>query len=248
MLARVLPFPADRSRAEATGDAAPVTSGRDERAAGVHVDGWGRDDVFVERVGKLAGLRWHVAVGGAERLPARAGALIVVNARRYSLAPVFGALAISRATGRPVRFVGRPDTAPVGALMRRLGGILEHPEEVRQALAASDLVVVGTARELHPKRVGRVDHRLVGAAVRERVRVHPAAVTSSPLQRDARVEIGSEVNTGRRRRGPLAELELADGVRSRIGDLLEELGGWQSGPLFDWLPLTGLGGGCGGGD
>ena len=30
----------------------------------------------------------------------------------------------TRATGRPVRFVGRPDVAPVGALARRLGGLL----------------------------------------------------------------------------------------------------------------------------
>ncbi|CAN5795554.1 hypothetical protein BH20ACT4_BH20ACT4_07200 [soil metagenome] len=211
-------------------------------ASGVHVDGWGRDGVFVQRITTLANMRWHVALGGVDRLPAKAGALIVVNVRKYSLAPVFTALALGEATGRPVRFVGRPDTAPVGALLRRLGGLLEHPDEVRNALGAKELVVIGTGRELHPQRVGRIDHRLIGAAVQERVRVHPAAATSSPLSRHARVEIGTEVNAGRSRRGPLAELELADAARKRIRSLLEELGGWHSGPLFDWLPMAGMGG------
>jgi len=248
MTASILPF-ARRSEAGQPKRPADVEdepsvkrSGADPTASGVHVDGWGRDAVFVQRVATMASLRWSVDLGGVDRLPARAGALIVVNARRYSLAPVFTALAVGEATGRPVRFVGRPDTAPVGALLRRLGGLLEHPDEVRTALRAKQLVVMGTGRELNPQRVGRIDHRLIGAAVQERVRVHPAAATSSPLSRRARVEIGTEVNAGRSRRGPLAELELADAARNRIGALLEELGGWHSGPLLDWLPLSGLGG------
>ncbi|MDQ3738397.1 MAG: hypothetical protein M3337_04425 [Actinomycetota bacterium] len=214
----------------------------DPTASGVHIDGWGRDGIFVQRITTLANMRWHVTLGGVDRLPARAGALIIVNARMYSLAPVFTALALGEATGRPVRFVGRPDTAPVGALMRRLGGLLEHPDEVRNALRAKEVVVIGTGRELHPQRVGRIDHRMVGAAVQERVRVHPAAATSSPFSRNARVEIGAEVNAGRSRRGPLAELELSDAARKRIRNLLEELGGWHTGPLFDWLPMSGMGG------
>ena len=214
----------------------------DPPASGVHVDGWGRDSIFVERITTLANMRWHVTLGGVDRLPSRAGALIVVNVRTYSLAPVFTALALCEATGRPVRFVGRPDTAPAGALLRRLGGLLDHPEEVRNALRAKELVVIGTGRELHPQRVGRIDHRLIGAAVQERVRVHPAAATSSPFSRHARVEIGTEINAGRSRRGPLAELELADAARKRIRSLLEEMGGWHSGPLFDWLSMPGMGG------
>jgi len=244
MSAIVLPF------RRANSDAAPADVEDDttavprpaRTAAGVHVDGWGRDDAFVDRISAVARLRWDVAIGGAERLPARAGALVVVNARLFSLAPVFSALALGEHTGRPVRFVGRPDTAPIGALMRRLGGLLEHPDEVANALAAKEIVVMGTGRELHPQRVGRVDHRLIAAAVQARVRVHPAAALSSPMSRSARVEVGTEVNTGRSRRGPLAELELADAVRRRILQLMEELSGWRSAPLLDWLPQTGMGG------
>lgn len=217
-------------------------TGPDPTASGVHIDGWGRDGVFVRRVATVAHMRWRVTLGGVDRLPSRSGALIVVNARKYSLTPVFTALALGEETGRPVRFVGRPDTAPVGALLRRLGGLLEHPDEVRNALRAKELVVIGTGRELHPQRVGRIDHRMIGAAVQERVRVHAAAATSSPLSRNARVQIGTEINTGRSRRGPLAELELTDAARQRIRNMLEELGGWQTAPLFDWLPMPGMGG------
>ena len=47
---------------------------------------------------------------------------------------------------------------------------------------------------------------------------------------------------GRRRRGPLIELELADQVEQRIQRLLDEFGGAQTGTPLDWLPLSGMGG------
>ena len=92
---------------------------------------------------QLGRLRWNTVVGGARPAAGRAGALIVVNARRFALAPIFTALALTAATGRPVRFVGRPDVAPVGALARRLGGLLDRPDEVAGALRAGELVVMG---------------------------------------------------------------------------------------------------------
>ena len=59
----------------------------------------------------------------------------------------------------PVRFVGRPDIAPIGALARRLGGLLARPDEVAGALRAGELLVMSAPPTLHPRRVGRVDHR-----------------------------------------------------------------------------------------
>ena len=72
----------------------------------------------------------------------------------------------------------------------------------------------------------------------------PAATISSPVTRAARVEVGREARLGRVRRGPLAELELADLVERRIDDLLAESGGTLTGTPLDWLtlerlPLTG---------
>lgn len=204
------------------------------------VDDWGRDPELVGRVTALSRLRWDVTVGGAEHLPARAGALIVVNARRFALAPVFAALAIGDATGRPVRFVGRPDVAPVGPLLQRLGGLLPIAAELEGALRAGELVVLGADRRLTNATTGAVDHHLVGAAVAAKVKVIPAATISAPAQRAARVEIGRAVRPQRVRRGPLAELELADAVADRLDALLAEAGGAATGTPLDWLPLDRL--------
>ncbi|MGH9134770.1 MAG: hypothetical protein ACRDZZ_12585 [Ilumatobacteraceae bacterium] len=206
------------------------------------LDGWGRDPGLVDRVRSLSHLRWSVAVNGHRQLPERGGALIVVNARRFALAPVFAALSIGGAVGRPVRFAGRPDIAPVGPLMQRLGGLLTRPDEITGALRAGELVVVGAEPTTHPRRVGHVDHRLVGAAVTAGSRVFPTATASAPFRRSARVEIGHEIRPNRRRRGPLTELELADAVESTIQQLLDELGGPVTGTPLDWLPLSGMGG------
>ncbi len=199
------------------------------------VDDWGRDPELVERATTVSRLRWDVAVGGAEHLPARSGALIVVNARRFALAPLFAALAIGEAIGRPVRFVGRPDIAPLGPLLQRLGGLLPNAAEIEGVLRAGEVVLLGAGHEATNVVSGEVDHRLVGAAVAARVRVLPAATISSPMQRAARVEIGRAVRPARNRRGPLAELELADLVEQRIDDLLAEAGGNLTGTPLDWL-------------
>lgn len=206
------------------------------------VDDWGRDPSLVDAVVRLSRLRWQVAVGGEQRLPRRRGALIVVNTRRFALAPIFASLAIGESLGRPVRFVGRPDTAPVGAFSRRIGGLLDHPDEVRGALFADELVVMGAAPREGVREVGIVDHGLVGAAIAAGVSVYPAATTSSPFTRDARVEIGPASKGPRRRRGPLAELELADRVRADIGLLLDEFGEVRTGTPLDRMPLSGFGG------
>lgn len=207
-----------------------------------HVDDWGRDNLFVDRMWSASRLRWSTSVGGAEHIPRRAGALIVVNARRFALAPVFAAMAIGAKVDRPVRFVGRPDVAPLGAIMQRLGGLLPIEDELEGALRAGQLIVLGAGHEMTNQHSGTIDHRLVGAAVASKVRVLPAATTSVPLRRNARVEIGSPVRLSRARRGPLAELELADHLEVRIDDLLEEVGGTLTGTPLDWLPFGGVGG------
>ncbi len=206
------------------------------------VDDWGRDAKLVGLTVRLGRLRWSLTLDGERRLPARRGALIVVNARRYALSPMFTALALGEATGRVVRFVGRPDVVPFGPVLRRLGGLLDRPDEVRGALRAGELVVLGARPQVHPRRVGRVDHQIIGAAVSTRTPVFPAATLTSPLTGHARIRIGSAARPGRRRRGPLSELELADVLERRIQRLLDELGGAQTGTLLDWVPLGVAGG------
>jgi hypothetical protein len=247
-LGRVVNFPV-RSTASRAGAAmsraaadvgASVVRFTDEQA-GV-VDDWGRDAGLVRTVMGLAHLRWDVTVGGDQRLPLRKGALIVVNARTLALAPIYAALALSEAVDRPVRFVGRPDAAPVGPLLRRIGGLLDHPDEVAGALAAGQLVIMGAAHNERLRKVGRVDHALVGGALAAGVQVFPAATSSNPIGRAARLEIGTPSRSPRRRRGPLSELELADQVARDIELLLSEIGDLRTGTPIDWLPLTGVGG------
>ena len=219
---------------------ASVTRLTDEQA-GV-IDDWGRDPGLVRSVIRASRLRWDVTIGGDQHLPCRTGGLIVVNARSFALAPIFSALALGEVVDRPVRFVGRPDTAPVGAFARRIGGLLDHPDEVAGALAAGQLVIMGAEPNGRLRRVGRVDHALVGGALAAGVQVFPAATSSSPVGRDARLEIGTPSRSPRRRRGPLAELELADQVGRDIELLLGEMGEIRTGTPLDWLPLGGLGG------
>lgn len=205
------------------------------------VDDWGRDPALVDVAMVAAHLRWDVSTGGAEQLPKRRGALIVVNAPQLALAPVFASFAIGRAVGRPVRFVGRSDTDPLGAVQRRLGGLLDLPEEVGGALRADELVLLGAAHRAGSRDVGTVDHAIVGAALAAGVKVFPAATSSTMFARHARVEIGRPSRPPRGRRGPLAELELADRLRDDIHALLDEMGDIPTGTPLDWFPFSGMG-------
>lgn len=200
------------------------------------VDDFGRDAQLVRALSPMAAMRWDVSVGGTERLPANGGALLVCNSRRFSLTPIWAAWALWRHTGRPVRFVGRPDVAPVGAFMRRIGGLIEHPDEVADALRHHELVLVPCASSAHARHAGAVSHEIVGAAVVAHAPVFPVATTSSTISRSARVEVGPVVRHRHARRGPLAEVELAEQVQRHLQRMLDGLGGVQTGVgAIDWL-------------
>ncbi len=245
-LARVIPLPVRRGAAAAASSVSDAMSGagaaarRATQSPGM-IDDWGRDPALVRSLMTVAQLRWGVTLGGHDRLPKRKGALIIVNTRRFALAPVIAAFAITRATDRPVRFVGRPDDAPVGAFARRVGALLDNPDEVGGALRAGELVVLGAAPSTRSREVGIIDHFHVGAAFAASAPVYPAATTSSPFTRHARVEIGDFVRSKRRRRGPLSELELADQVATRIELLLDEFGDLNTGWPFGQFSFRGIG-------
>lgn len=240
-LADVITLPARSVGNQAAGIAS--TSVRTFRSwTANEVDDWGRDNGFVNRIWSFSQLRWSTSVGGTEHVPKRAGALIVVNARRFALAPVFASLAIGAAVDRPVRFIGRPDIAPVGPMMQRLGALLPIEQEIEGALHAGELIVLGAGHEPTNQRTGLIEHHLVGAAVAARVKVLPAASVSVPMRRNARVEIGPAVRLRTKRRGPLEELETADLLQVRIDALLDEMGGTLTGTPLDWLPSGGIGG------
>jgi hypothetical protein len=200
------------------------------------VDEWGRDAQLIELLSPLAALRWDVAVGGVHHLPKRDGGLLVTNSRRFSLSAIYSAWALSRASGRPVRFAGRPDIAPLGPFLQRVGGLLGDPDEIRGALHDGELVVVPAAGTTDPRHAGAVDARLVGAAVIAGVPVFPVASMSSLIGRAARVDVGAAVRPHRKRRGPLAEVELAELVQRHLQRMLDAFGGLHTGVApVDWL-------------
>lgn len=225
MVAQVIRLP-QRAVEAAASAASAVARPMRPLIAPYMVDDWGRDQRFIDIiVGPIVGVRWNVMVGGLQHVPARAGALLVGNDRQRSFAPIAASLALSKALDRPVRFAGRPDTAPFGPLLRRMGGILARPDEVRTALANGELVLISAAATGHNREAGVVEHRLVQPAVLERVTILPVATMTSPYGRDARVEVGPPLRPTTKRKGPLAEVEMADMVQRHIQRLLDGLGG-----------------------
>ena len=219
--------------------AAPVarTVGRTvDRLLTHSVDDWGRDPQLQRLVSMVGKLRWSPSVGGDQHLPVRHGALLVANHRRGSLAGPPAALAISEVIERPVRFVGRPEIAPIGPFMRRLGGLLDLDSEIGAALSDGELVLVTTAATSHPRHAGEVHPRHLLQATRHGASVHPVAVLTSMVTRSARIEVGGAVRHRRIRRGPLGEVELAEHVRRSLQSLLDQMGGVQTGvAAVDWI-------------
>jgi hypothetical protein len=200
------------------------------------VDEWGRDAHLIQVLTPVAKLRWDVSVGGIHHLPKREGALLVTNSRRFSLSAIYTGWALSQAVGRPVRFGGRPDIAPIGPLLQRLGGLLNDPEEISGALRAGELVVVSAHGTRDPRHAGPVDPALIATAVITGAPVYPVASLSSPIGRSTRVEVGPQVRSRRKRRGPLAELELAELTQRHIQRVIDGLGGLHTGLApIDWL-------------
>jgi hypothetical protein len=211
----------------------PVPESAVRRVTGRYeVDDWGRDPGMVGLLGGLADLRWAVSLGGASHLPARAGALVITNSRRFALTPLMVAWSLGEATGRPVRFVGHPDIAPTGAVLRRVGALLDDPRETRGALRDGEIVVVGCQATRHQRQAGRVPVGHIGSALATGTSVFAAGAVSSPFSRHARIEVSHAVRPTTKRRGPLAEVELAEQVCHRLQHVLDQMGGAQ---VLDWF-------------
>ncbi|CAN5653328.1 hypothetical protein BH10ACT2_BH10ACT2_02600 [soil metagenome] len=185
------------------------------------VDNFGRDPHLVAALSPLARLRWNVQVSGADNVP-NSAALLVCNSRRFALGAVYAALGLTDVTGRPVRFVGRPDTAPLGALMRRVGALLPHPSDVLGALRDGQLVLISAAGTRDPRHAGVVPQELVGQAVIAQIPVLPVTTISSVFSRTAHVVVGKPTIARRERTGPLAHVELAEQVQHDLQRMLDE--------------------------
>lgn len=104
-------------------------------------DAWGLDADLVSVLGRVlptVGVRTI----GAGRVPDGPALLLW---RGSSLGWVHVAAGVGSATGRPVRFTGMPDLAPVSAVLRRLGGVGGDVADLRGLLRLGNLVAMRLA-------------------------------------------------------------------------------------------------------
>jgi hypothetical protein len=109
------------------------------------VDPWGLDVDLLELVSPLAGARWSISVDGEDVLREGPALLVAKRHLRAPTEPAVIAAAVFRSVGRPLRVLGIPDIAPIGPLLRRFGGVVDHPAEASALLRAGHLVLAREA-------------------------------------------------------------------------------------------------------
>jgi 1-acyl-sn-glycerol-3-phosphate acyltransferase len=186
------------------------------------VDEWGLDRDLVEVLSPVFGLRWGVDVDGADLIPTDGPVLIVANRRLGASEPFVLSRGVRLATGRFVRLPGVPDVAAVGPALRRLGAVVDHPDEVAGLLRAGEVVAAFCDRDLrHRHHVGPLRPATVAPALAAGAAVVPVALVGREVGRRWRLVVGSPVDRPAAR-GPLAAAELADTARRRLQTLLDD--------------------------
>ena len=84
--------------------------------------------------------------------------------------------------------------------------------------------MLGAASTSNARQAGSLDPALIAPAIHEHGHVYVAATQSSMLYRQARVEVGHAMRVTSTRRGPLAEVELAEHAQHRLQVALDQLG------------------------
>ncbi len=184
------------------------------------VDPWGLDAELVELLAPAARLRWDIDVQGALDLPD--GPFVVVISRRLGLSePWVVAEAVRRTADRHVRFVGVPDVAPVGPTLRRLGAVVDRPDEIAGLLRAGEVVGLTLGREpVRRGHAGALHPEVLAPVVAAGVPVVPVAVDGREWGRYWRVVLGEPIEAAVHP-GPLAVAELAEHTRLAVQALLD---------------------------
>jgi hypothetical protein len=112
------------------------------------IDPWGLDVDLLTMLAPLTPLRWSITVTGDDVLDTGPALLVAPRRLAAPTEPVLIAAAVMRATGRPLRVLGVPDIAPIGPMLRRLGGVVDHPAEAAGLLRAGHLVLSRRALEV----------------------------------------------------------------------------------------------------
>jgi hypothetical protein len=186
------------------------------------VDEWGLDTDFVSAVSPLLGLRWRVDTFGADVLPRIGPVLLVANCRIGWSEPFVLSRGIHAATGRFVRVAGVPDIAPVGPILRRLGGVLARPDEIAGVLRAGEMVGLTLGHSIrHRHHAGAVRADLLAPALTTGADIVPVALIGREIGRTWQLVVGPAIEHPTSR-GPLAAAELAERVRNGVQSLLDD--------------------------
>jgi len=197
------------------------------------MDEWGLDPDLVAMADPAFALRWDIAVTGADHLPAVGGAVLVFNRRFGVSEPWVLARGVRQASGRFVRTVGVPDVAPIGAFLRRFGGVLDRTDEIAGLLRAGQLVGLPMSREVRTReRVGQLEVARIEAAIATGSPVVPVALVGRESGRSWAIVVGEPISPSVDA-GPLAAAELAEATRRAVQGLVDEAlpsSWWRSGP------------------
>ncbi len=188
----------------------------------VEIDEWGCAFEAQDAVDFVLRQAVRVTVVGGEHVPARGPALVVANRRFGIVEPIALGRAIRQVAGRRMRYVGLPDVAPVGTVLRRLGMAVARPAEVASLLRAGHLVGLPLAVEVRSRmRAGNLSPGDMAPALEVGAPVVPVAVVAGGPLGPWRVDVGEPVGRPRAR-GPLALAELADAAPRAVQALLDE--------------------------
>jgi hypothetical protein len=148
---------------------------------------------------------------------------VLVSNRRVGISePLVLARGIRRTTNRRVRFLGIPDVPLAGPALRRIGGAVDRPAELRTLLRAGHPVAVPLTRRLYPRRLGgALDPEALVPALELGVPVLPVAVIGRELLRNWKVFVGEPVSHPDIP-GPLGLAEMAERVEAGVQSLLDE--------------------------
>ncbi|HEX9683860.1 MAG TPA: hypothetical protein VGA13_12320 [Acidimicrobiales bacterium] len=185
-------------------------------------DEFGLDVELMQIFDPLVSLRWNIEVKNAGVVPAIGPAVIVANRRFGVSEPIVLGRGVRLATGRRARFLGVPDIAPVGPILRRVGGAVDRPEELHSLLRLGHVVTLSLKRSIRQRgKAGTVPAFSLEPALALGVPVIPAAVIGREVGRRWHVVLGDPIPrlSGS---GPLAMAELADEARMRVQALLDE--------------------------
>lgn len=188
-----------------------------ERSDGAFtVDLWGLDPAWHHGAMTLAARRFAVRVAGQRRVPARGATMVVVNRGIGLSEPIVAAIGIYEATGRRARVVGLADVAVLGSLLRRVGVVLAHPDEVSSLLRAGELVVAPLSwRPAYGVMAGSLDVGLARAAVDTDATVLPSVARGRPWARSWYFTLGTALRLPTAP-GRQSAVDLAEAARAAI--------------------------------